>query len=300
MLIIVEGCDSTGKTTLVENIAHRLKFKHQSFTVPKKPPFEDYMNFMCSIGDTNYVTDRFIVSEWVYQPIYRKDKEWLSDHHMRVLLRKARSLGVLLIHCKTDAQQAEARIREGGDWYIKAHDVPRIIKGYDNLLPRLGLPVIDYDFKKQDMHKFIDALTVPMVRWSAKVRDFLKLRTEGYGSLIPQELYIGEQVNINNNLGYVEPFIGGCGDYLTKLIRASYGEEIRHERKLHFTNAIKSDGRFISYRELDILKPTLVICLGNVAFNIVRSMQMPDKVAGMLRYQHPQFLKRFKHGFGIT
>jgi thymidylate kinase len=59
MLIVIEGPDKTGKTTLAKAIAEQLGYEYKHFSAPKGSPADEYIDFLLSLKRPT-VCDRFI------------------------------------------------------------------------------------------------------------------------------------------------------------------------------------------------------------------------------------------------
>lgn len=79
-LVIVEGPDGAGKTTLVEKIERKAKAagRHVSTYasgVPTRPPLKEYVNTAMTMwyeGSPLVIIDRYHIGEQVYGPVMRK------------------------------------------------------------------------------------------------------------------------------------------------------------------------------------------------------------------------------------
>lgn len=81
MKIIVEGCDGSGKTTLIKKIQETLspmKFEVMHFTTKTDNSFRGFFSHLNMPG--NYIYDRFHLGQMVYQTEgERVSKGWMSD-----------------------------------------------------------------------------------------------------------------------------------------------------------------------------------------------------------------------------
>lgn len=96
MIIIAEGPDKTGKTTLLESISK--KYKMPILTPPRKSSehpsvFFDAVNrtvfSACETFD-NFLLDRFVFSEMVYAHLFKRESfihfEWLKKLNKKILV----------------------------------------------------------------------------------------------------------------------------------------------------------------------------------------------------------------------
>lgn len=110
-MIIIEGPDNSGKTTLARTIQAmarwngKLEISHSPGPVRelydflmqsmKKPP--EYM--------AGHIADRFFLSELAYQPVFRPNDQLLSAHQKNVVVSMLWTMAPLVIICHFDKNQ---------------------------------------------------------------------------------------------------------------------------------------------------------------------------------------------------
>lgn len=151
MIIIIEGPDGAGKTTLA-------KYLNEGFNIPvlhrTKPKDEEEKKTMMRgyLDDIqeqrSIVWDRCWYSEMVYGPIMR-DKSWISVKEMWDL---ERSMGkALIIYCTGNVNTLWQRCKERGEDYIMSKEqLAKIKNGFDELFYDTYhfIPVVTYDATK--------------------------------------------------------------------------------------------------------------------------------------------------------
>ena len=72
-VIILEGENKTGKTTLANFLKDKYGFKYVKCSQPKRDPYVEYIEIIKKIArsTSDVVIDRFIYGEFVYGPLYR-------------------------------------------------------------------------------------------------------------------------------------------------------------------------------------------------------------------------------------
>lgn len=154
MLIYIEGVDKQGKTTLAKKLCDVFKAEYIKFNQPKLPPFEEYAGFIASIDpDKHYVLDRFFVGELVYGPIYR-GKTGVSYGQLaeleKMLLEKQPES--VMIYCETSMNEVKKNFVKDKEEFAKLEDIERIREAYHEVLRRVSIPVIDFDYTKDLDH----------------------------------------------------------------------------------------------------------------------------------------------------
>jgi len=136
-MIIIEGCDNTGKTTLKERI---LKVKSGAVSGPKqtRPPEDPqaYMERLWEIlmkpNTDGMVFDRFYFSELVYGPLFRGKVSFTPTE--RVLIEKMlKKHNPLIIYCHRAPERIIERIYEREQLHGLEEKIPKIIERYNEI-----------------------------------------------------------------------------------------------------------------------------------------------------------------------
>lgn len=152
MIIILEGPDGAGKSTLAEKISkqtgYRLLHRSQPKTEDdKRLMMEEYMRVIES-GE-NCVFDRAWYSEMVYGPIMRNESI-ISYPDMYRLERMLAHRGALIIYCTSTVDKLWRRCTQRGEDYIMDNNtLENICSKYITLMydiPHL-IPVVSYEYE---------------------------------------------------------------------------------------------------------------------------------------------------------
>lgn len=151
MLIILEGPDGAGKTTLAEKIAKSSKYMLLHRSKPKTE--EEKQNMMAEYlqvirSGKNMIFDRCWYSEMVYGRIMRDDS-CITYPEMYELERLLLKCGAILIYCTDKPETLWKRCGDRGEDYIKDYKkFLDICKAYDELMkvPHL-IPVVKYAYE---------------------------------------------------------------------------------------------------------------------------------------------------------
>ena len=149
MIIILEGPDGSGKTTLANTLAKQTKYPVKHCVQPKPGEsgmFGMYLDLIKS--NKNLIMDRSWYSEMVYGPVMRGTSE-ISYPDMYVLEHTLTKHGALIIHCTDKPEVLWRRCAKRGEDYVTNYGTFEAIhKGFNELMnvPHL-VPVVKYDYK---------------------------------------------------------------------------------------------------------------------------------------------------------
>lgn len=165
-MIIVEGMDNSGKTTLIRNLRRRFPL----LTEGKSPdnPGERFKWWMKELNiclkDKSRIYDRFVISEYVYGPIIRGDI-CMGPNQEMLAWSFLTHIKPLIILCASSQNGIESRVHMEG--VVENYDV--LAKRYETVVPALltirGLEWIDYNFAKRGAFQTIER-AVAMHLWS--------------------------------------------------------------------------------------------------------------------------------------
>ena len=153
MILIIEGPDGSGKTTLANKISQQTSWPIIHRTQPKsddekKTMMDSYLEVISS--GRNCIFDRSWYSEMVYGPIMR-DTSVISYAQMFTLERKLSKRGAMLIHCTGPSDILWKRCQARGENYIVDRQTyTRIYSGFGELMydvPHI-IPVVTYEYRE--------------------------------------------------------------------------------------------------------------------------------------------------------
>ena len=139
-MIIIEGCDNTGKTVLASKILKKFPQLVQNldhYGVPNEK--ESYMNYLWKIlsmdprATANMLFDRFFISEMVYGPILRGGTKF-SKWECKGLIRLLTIHDPLIIHCYADIDDIVATFDDRAQLDGVKDNLPAVITAYHTLL----------------------------------------------------------------------------------------------------------------------------------------------------------------------
>lgn len=155
MIIMIEGPDGSGKTTLAQRLAKQTGFVYEHRSKPKDE--EERRNMLSGYyygvtSDKNLIWDRCWYSEIVYGGVMR-DQSVITTEEMWDLERTLAACGGgLIIHCTEDHPELlwDRATARGEDYIMKYEDLAAITLEYERLLHGLPhyIPVVRYELSK--------------------------------------------------------------------------------------------------------------------------------------------------------
>lgn len=136
MLIIVEGPDGAGKTTLAKAISEETGAEYIHAGPPRAHPMAEYI---CELPRHDAVLDRWHLGEMIYGPLYR-GQAGMTSLQFAALEQFLEQRGAVVVLCTGTTRQLVERIVARGD------EVHRTLREevvlWDQMAHRTQLPVI--------------------------------------------------------------------------------------------------------------------------------------------------------------
>lgn len=281
-MIILEGVDGSGKTTLAHKLAHELHLEVEHFGVPVGDPCGIYHQRMMELSHP-MIFDRLFHSEIPYSIVKRRTR-YMKFLQFSMLELTASSLPHLLVYCRPSRLVVNARYVEDGDDYVDVGEINKLYDEYDELMMRSCLNMVQYDGVSDP---------APIIERAVEACDERKWNNyniwrdrgmPGIGSLTPKYLFVGERYNPNAK--HQVTFWSRSGEYLLYCLMDA-GINLRD---CHFTNSLSLILDPLSKKQIELLRPERIICLGEIAYNIVKP-SVPDAI--VKRVPHPAYSQRF-------
>ena len=150
MLIILEGCDATGKTTLANMLAPLLNAQIVHSTAETPNDYRYFEELLRASEYTNIIADRFCYSQFVYQDSEHRPLKLVSDEYMTIkneweilhmLECEMLRYNTKLIYCYADAGVIAERMIARGEDPIA---IDEILCGYRDLWKKTLIQPIWY------------------------------------------------------------------------------------------------------------------------------------------------------------
>lgn len=142
MLIVLEGCDGAGKSTLIGDIERHLP-PNMTDTEHLGPPGGDPLTecldaiklYTPGTG-RHLLVDRLHIGEAVYGPIFRTES-LLEGVGLGIVNQRLTALGGLLVFVDVPLEELQRRVSNRGDDYVAPKQLGEIRAGYHKIMSRL-------------------------------------------------------------------------------------------------------------------------------------------------------------------
>lgn len=274
-MIVLEGVDKSGKTTLKHEILKQYDLPTYHFGIPSGDPTFDYSHFMQK-QDEPCLIDRFFYGERPYS-ITKKRKVYMDYIAFRILQLQMETFPHLIIYCRPTREELQMRHEKEPDSYINLGELNTLYEEYDIMFEEV---FNDVTYCRNVMDIPLDNALSPAWERFGKWKQF---KWPGIGTLTPRYLFVGER--FNDGAPHQVVFWSQSGEYLMRALDEA-DIDMRH---CHFTNAAMGFVNKISHEYINFLNPQVVIALGDVAWDAIRKFPK-GKLCHM---PHPSYYRRF-------
>lgn len=284
MLIIIEGPDKSGKSTLAREIEKRFGYSYAHFGAPGPDPAGEYARFLLNLkGPT--VCDRFYLGEQVYGPLLR-GKSVITNLQKAVIERLCRYRGAILIYAGTPLEVCQERLAKSKYEDVTVDQNAKAWEMFRSIITECSImPVCHYDSSKSDsVNKLIKELETPLAIMRA-MSGLARVYCTGLGTIQGDKMVVvGEK--LNDRISWIgKPFDKGVS---SEFLYSCFREAGIPESKTYFVNAATltiEEAMFLQFGDT-----TPWLALGNEAHEKLNSLQITHS-----NIPHPQYWKRF-HG----
>jgi hypothetical protein len=287
-MIIIEGPDAAGKSTLVEYIKKNSKLELIKPFYPKQDQLKYYL-----LSPSNYSScwlERYYISELVY-PQFKPNRAKMQPWHQYIIEAGLMPFAPTIIYVRPSKDTIKENILSRGDDYIYPDDVDKMVECYDRTIDNSYLPVFNYDYKTEDPSKFINYIVSHYIWRLEKAKKLQKFLSSGNYYEEGSVMFIGDMPsNQSIGNGFIRAFISNTGssEFLHKCLFDA--GVYPSEQMPYFTNWNKwEDNNKLNLQsiqeEIDIIKPKKIVCFGKEIKNMLGTGEV---------IEHPAYIKRFK------
>lgn len=292
MIIILEGPDGAGKSTIVDELRARLPDARALHCGPLDgDPFVEYEGGLRSWdGYQPIICDRWHLGELIYGPMFRGESKLdaVGRWHVENYLAARGALQVIIL---PELSIVMDRLARRGDDMVSLEQISEIHSRYGIFSredePNLTTTVIGCD-DALTCGKHEQSIVDELVSWA--FAGWLRTRAlrafpSYVGSPSPDYLILGERRN--DPVTYEAAFVptgASSGRYMLEHLLPALGD-----KTIGLANALEEN----VYRLWVSLGRPPTIALGNEAWRVAQQFGIP--VSGV---PHPQFVRRFHHKSG--
>jgi len=308
MIIILEGPDGAGKTTLAETLRQKLQ-GNKLVHIVKHGPYRDLTSeHLCKIyfrgmtpaltHDDIVIMDRSWLSEPIYGNAYRDGLNRIDTPRKRMLERVALSRGAVVINCLPDFETCLKTFKSRiNDEYLDTPTQLQDVYGdYELLDLHTALPVIHYNYQEDSVDELLAHLS----------RATIENKASGGGCFNEGNMLMlcdrGPRANVKDS-AVVVPFINFLdNDGPSRMLAATLDNEGVSESKLYWINTQTYQGVPLDPAFLKALRPSRIFALGNNAYtwalnNGIKVTKLPPPLHHMQHYpDEPYLITHTDHG----
>ena len=300
MIIILEGPDGGGKTTLAETLRAQLQSNGMTHVIKHGPYKGVQSEDLCKIFfrsmsqaltyNDHVIMDRSWLSEPIYGSVYRKGENRVDMPRRRMLERVALSRGAVVVQCQPDFEVcAKTFMSRIDDEYLDTiGQLKQVYDEYEQLPQRTCLPVIQYDYTSGTLSELLQQLNDKSYTNKHSGGGCFR---EGNILMLCDK---GPRANVRPSAAVV-PFINfQDNDGPSRMLADTLEREGIAETQLYWANTQTYQGTPTSPAFIAALKPSKIFALGNNAYtwalnNEVRAYKLPPPLYHMQNFPNQPY-----------
>lgn len=131
MLIVLEGCDGVGKTTLAKSLAYLLDAEIVHCSSKTRNDFWFFEDLIKASDHRNIIADRFCYGQFVYQ--HKDDRPLENYHNLNALEISLLEHGAKVVYVTAPLEEIESRLKARGEEVINGLSVKEVCEGFEDL-----------------------------------------------------------------------------------------------------------------------------------------------------------------------
>jgi len=297
MIIILEGPDGAGKTTLAEKLRQRLADDRMVHIIKHGPYKGLESTHLCKIYframtpaltfDDHVIMDRSWISEPIYGTVYRGGANRIDLPRCRMLERTALSRGGIVIHCQPSfeacAKAFESRPEE--EYLDNVKQLKEVYEEYEALQLMTSLPVVHYDYEQDSIDDLLDKIEYvyfPRINKASgggcfKEGNILMLCDRGPRTNVRESAVVIPFINFNDD------------DGPSRMLADALTNDNITEDQVYWINTQTYQGVPTDPSFINKLKPSRIFALGNNAYtwalnNNVKATKLPPPLHHLQNY----------------
>lgn len=286
LIVILEGPDGGGKTTLAQTIArhYQCEVHHEGPPPLAVHPLEHYGSLLQRYRGQRVVLDRFALGERVYGPIVRK-KDRLGEDGWRVMSRLIRAARAVQVLCLPPLEMCHEAWASGREELVR--DEEKFNTTYETYCRLAHTQDVIYDRTRQ--HEYDEHL-FSVLNQAQFIKD-RQLPMSMIGTRTATLVLVGDRVNAHGGRLDLPFFSTTASSQFLNLALAAAGVP---EDSLALINAHTADGApnpDLQFLRHGFMYRPRVVTLGRAAYRTTRAAGIAVDCAA----EHPQYWSRFKH-----
>jgi thymidylate kinase len=291
MLLIIEGADGVGKSTLVDEVTRYLRKWYPSDTVevwrkgpPRHHPLDEYVTPLISYRPGrghHIICDRWHLGELVYPKIFRRES-LMDDGQLLYAELFLKSRGAYLALIQRDHVDVQKTLATRGDDLVIHEQAIPIILSFHQAYRRSTLTKSASHIAQESLAEWLIAEAARVELKAQLLNDF----TTYVGPADPHLLILGDVRGPGNphpDGPAFGPYPATSGAHLMRALTAT----LTPRRRVGIANACDVDS---VTDMLSVLRPAEVVTLGANAYKSASLVASNFGAAA-----HPQFMRRFHH-----
>ncbi len=266
-MIIIEGVDKSGKTTLAFELKKKFGLDIKKYGVPDGDPLSGYINELQELHRPK-IYDRFLYGEYPYSKVKRPDQVFMDTHSFIMLELALLTKPHLVIWANPGIEEIQKNfLRLGDDYVDDLVELMHIYEHYEKIMHQSMCNVVHYDYRDPGSTEGIFTYAKEQIHWDEwrRYEDWHNNGMYGIGTRYPRYLFIRDRFPFTSR----DMMWNYEGKYLIDRIIAA-GIPLKH---CHFTSTIGKGYEKITLKQITMMNPARVIALGNSAHEFLSYYQ---------------------------